>query len=63
MVICSRFSLNSVMDFPSVVFYASLLVYFIGLVHQLSDVKIHLLIYFSSTLAFAALKDRVKLPV
>lgn len=44
------------MDFPSVVFYASPFMCFIGLAHQLTDVKIHLLIHFSSTLAFAAPK-------
>lgn len=46
------------MNVQSVVFYASPFMYFIGLVHQLIeklDVKIHL-IYFSSTLVFAALK-------
>lgn len=63
MVICSRFfSLNSVMD--SQVLYFMLPTHVFHRVGaQLSDVKIHLLIYFSSTLAFAALKDRVKLPV
>lgn len=44
------------MDFQSVVFYASPFMCFIGLAHQLTDVKIHLLIHFSSTLAFAAPK-------
>lgn len=46
------------MDYQNVVFSASPFMYFIGFVHQLTGVKKDLLIYFSSTFAFAAPKTR-----